>query len=155
MNWESSASAASLAPPQEVWDVLLDGRRWSFWNPGIEWLWLEGEAVPGTLATLKVARMRQTACTIEEALEPARFALRLTVGPVARMSVAWTIAERGSGSSIAATVAIAGVAAGFLLARPARRIARALPAHLERLAARAAAPVSAASEVNEKNTRLG
>ncbi len=148
MTWERTASAVSAAQPQAVWDVLLDGRRWSFWNPGVEWMWLEGDPQPGTLATIKLERVRQTAFTIAEAIVPHRFALRLTVGPIARLQLTWTIAEHASGSSVEAAVAIGGAAAGFLLKRPAERVARALPGHLERLAMRAA-------ELCEKNTRLG
>ena len=147
MRWGYTVSALCSAPPAAVWDVLLDGRRWSFWNPGVEWLWLEGKAEPGTLATIKFKRVRQTALVIEEALSPQRFALALTVGPVARMRLTWTLAPQGAGTHIEAAVAVGGVAAGLLLKRPAKRIAQALAGHLERLAARAC-------EQNEKNARL-
>jgi hypothetical protein len=145
--WESSASAFAAASPQAVWDVLLDGRRWAYWNPDIEWMWLEGDPAPGTLATIKLRRVRQTAFVIEEALVPQRFALGLTVGPVARLQLMWTLAAADAGTRIDAAVAIRGVAAGWLLKRPAERVARALPAHLERLAARS-------SQEQEKNARL-
>ncbi len=129
----------SSAPAQAVWDVLLDGRRWSFWNPGVEWMWLEdGEPVPGSFATLKLVKARQTAFVVEEALPPRRFAAGLTVGPVAKLRVGWTLADAEAGTRIEASVGFAGVAAGWLVRRPAERIAAALPAHLERLAARAA-----------------
>jgi len=144
--WEQTATANSLAAPQAVWDVLLDGRRWSFWNPGVEWLWLEGEAVPGTLATIKFRRVRQTALIIEESLAPQRFALAVSVGPVARMTMSWTLGAQTSGTRIDGTIAITGIAAGPLLKRSAERIANGLPAHLEGLAARAL-------ELSEKNTR--
>jgi hypothetical protein len=147
MNWSQRASAVSAAPPQRVWDVLLDGRRWSFWNPGVEWMWLEGEPAAGTLATIKLQRVRQTAFVIREALAPQRFALELTVGPVARLALSWTLTEHDAGTRIEAEVAIAGIAAGVLLARSAERVARALPEHVERLAARAA-------DEREKNARL-
>jgi hypothetical protein len=137
MTWQRTASAVSAAPPQAVWDVLLDGRRWSFWNPGVEWMWLEGDPAPGTLATFKLTRVRQTALVIEEAAPPHRFVLRLTVGPVARLQLTWTLAAHGAGTRVEAAVAIAGIAAGLLLKRSAERIAQAIPAHLERLAARA------------------
>jgi hypothetical protein len=129
--------------------VLLDGRRWSFWNPGVEWLWLEGEPVAGTLATIKLKGVRQTAFIIDEAVAPQRFGMHLTVGPVARLEVRWTLAQCAAQTRIEATIAVAGVAAGFLLKRPAQRVAQALPSHLERLAARA-------HEADEarKNTRL-
>jgi hypothetical protein len=148
-SWERTATAFSTAPPEVVWDVLLDGRRWSFWNPGVEWMWLEGDPVPGTLATIKLRRVRQTALVIEEALAPQRFALRLTVGPVARLELSWTLTAHDAGTRIDAAVAVAGIAAGLLLERSAQRVATAMPAHLERLSARAA-------EIDEvqKNARL-
>lgn len=137
MIWERSAATPSSASPQAVWDVLLDGRRWSFWNPGVEWMWIEGDPIPGTLVTIKLKRVRQTAFVIEELVAPQRFALRLTVGPVARMRLTWTLHSTPSGTRIEAAVAIEGVAARLLLQRSAERLAQALPASLERLAERA------------------
>jgi len=135
--WERTETVLSAAPPQAIWDILLDGRRWSFWNPSVEWMWLEGDPVPGTLATIKLRRVRQTAFVIEEAVAPQRFALGLTIGPVARLRLSWTLAAHIGGTRIEAGVSIAGIAAGLLLRRPAERVAQALPGHLERLAARA------------------
>ncbi|MGD0471661.1 MAG: SRPBCC family protein [Candidatus Velthaea sp.] len=147
MKWEQGASAISSAPPQAVWDVLLDGRRWSFWNPGAEWMWLEGAVEPGTLVTIKLQGVRQTALRIVEARPPQCFALALAIGPIARFEIVWTLAIQGSGTRIDTAVAIAGIAAGWLLRRPAQRVAEALPGHVERLAARA-------QEEEEKNARL-
>ncbi len=146
MNWQHTERAVSAAPPQAVWDVLLDGRRWSFWNPGVEWMWLEGDSAPGNLATIKLKRVRQTAFVIREALPPQRFVIGLTVGPIARLELAWTLAAEAHGTRIEANVSIAGVAAGLLLRRPALRVAAALPGHVERLAARAVE--------QQKNARL-
>jgi hypothetical protein len=137
MRWEYQTSIVSGAPPQAVWDVLLDGRRWSFWNPDIEWLWLEGDPTPGTVATIKFRRVRQTALVIDEIVPPQRFALRLTVGPIARCQLSWTLTVQPPGTRIDAVVAITGIAAGPLLKRAAQRVADALPGHLERLAQRA------------------
>ena len=138
MTWERAAAAVSRAPLQAVWDVLLDGRRWSFWNPDVEWMWIEGEPVPGTVATVKLKRVRQTAFVIEEIAPPHRFAIRVTVGPVARLRLTWMLTTHERGTRIESIVAIDGVAAGFLLQRPARRVAQAMPATLERLAEYAA-----------------
>lgn len=135
--WARSATATSSAPSQAVWDVLLDGRRWSFWNPGVEWMWIEGEPVPGTLATVKFKRMRQTAVVIEEIVAPHRLSLRLTVGPVARLRVTWTLSEHDLGTRIESRVAIEGIASGMLLKRSAARVAAEMPASLARLAERA------------------
>ncbi len=149
MTWERESSAVSAAAPQAVWDVLLDGRRWSFWNPDVEWLWLEGDAQPGTIATIKFRRVRQTALVIDEVLAAQRFALRLTVGPVARCRLSWTLTPQAAGTRIDAALAIAGIAAGPLLKRSAERVAAALPGHLERLAQRALE-----HQAEKKNTRL-
>ncbi len=139
MTWSAAASAVSAASPQAVWAVLLDGRRWSLWNPGVEWLWLEGDPAPGTLATLKLRGVRQTALVLEAAAAPQRFALRLTVGPVARLAMSWTLSPLAGGTRIDAEVHTTGIAEQLLLRRPARRVGAALPAHLERLAAYASA----------------
>jgi hypothetical protein len=137
MRWEQRAVAMSAAAPQAVWAVLLDGARWSFWNPGVEWMWLEGEPAPGTLVTIKLRGVRQTAFVIRDLLATERFALGLTVGPVARLELTWTLWAQNGGTRVEAAVGIAGIAAGPLLNRPARKVAQALPGHLERLAARA------------------
>ena len=142
-----AAAADSAAPPQAVWDVLLDGRRWSFWNPGVEWMWLEGEAGPGTLVTIKLKGVRQTALVLTELLPPRRFGLALTIGPIARLELTWTLAARDAGTRIDAAVATSGLAGGLLLGRSAERIARALPEHVERLAAYAL-------DENKKSARL-
>jgi hypothetical protein len=147
MRWEHRVSAFSAAPSQAVWDVLLDGRRWSFWNPGVEWMWLEGDAAPGTLATIKLRRVRQTAFVVADAVPPEHFALKLTVGPVARLRLTWTLAAQPTGTRIEAAVAICGIAAGFVLKGSAERVAQALPGHVERLALRAC-------QGHEKNARL-
>lgn len=132
------ASAHSSAAPQVVWDVLIDGPRWSFWNPGVEWMWIEGAPAPGALATIKLKGVRQTAVVIEEILAPQRFAIRLTVGPVARLDLSWSLEPQGTGTRIDSRVTIDGPAAGFLLRRTAVRVAAAMPASLARLAERAA-----------------
>ncbi len=137
MIWEGRASARSASPPQAVWEVLLDGRRWSLWNPGVEWMWIEGEPLPGTLATIKLKRVRQTAFRIAEIVAPQRFTLQMTVGPVANLTLSWTLRALATGTQIDSSVAIGGFAAK-LLERPARRVAGEMPASLERLAARAA-----------------
>jgi hypothetical protein len=141
------ARADSAAPPQAVWDVLLDGRRWSFWNPGVEWMWLEGPGAPGTLVTIKLKGVRQTALVLTELLPPRRFGLALTIGPIARLDLTWTLSARETGTRIDAAVATSGLAGGLLLGRSAERIARALPGHLERLAAYA-------FDGDKKNARL-
>ncbi len=142
MRWERTAGASAAAPPARVWEVLLDGRRWSFWNPGVEWMWLEGEGPPrpGTLATIKPRRLPQTAFRVE-AIAPERLlVLAVTFGPVATMRLRWELSPDGAGTAIAQTVSIGGPLAGLLLKRAAERIAGAMPGNLERLAARAAAP---------------
>ncbi len=137
MRWESTAGASSAAAPGEVWDVLLDGRHWSLWNPGIDWMVLEGPLRPGALLTIKPKRFRQTAFRIEQA-EPERLlALVVTFGPVAALRLRWELEPQANGTAIVQTVAISGPLAGPLLGGAARRIAAAMPPTLERLAGRA------------------
>lgn len=137
MRWESTAGASSAAPPGQVWRVLLDGRHWPQWNPGIEWMVVEGPLAPGGLVTMKPRRVRQTAFRIE-AVDPERLvALVVTVGPVATLRLRLELEPEQSGTAIVHTVAISGPLAGLLLRRPARRIAAMMPGVLERLAVRA------------------
>ncbi len=138
--WERSATAASPAAPEAVWACLLDGRRWSDWNPGVQWMVVEGPLVPGTVVTLKPKGAPQTALRIEGVLEARCLALVLTVGPLATLRLRWELAPAGGGTALAQTVAIAGPLAGLLLRRAAERIAGGMGASLERLGARAAAP---------------
>ena len=137
MTWERTAGAGSAAPPERVWDVLLDGRRWSQWSPGVDWMTVEGELAPGGLLTIKLKGAPQTAFRIE-AVEPARLlALAVRFGPVATLHVRWELALEAGGTTIVQTVGIAGPLAGLLLRRAVERIAAAMPANLERLAVRA------------------
>ena len=136
MNWERTAAATSTAAPERVWDVLLDGRRWSLWNPGVEWMVLEGLLEPGTRLTMKPKRGPQTAFRIE-AVVPARLlALVVTFGPVAALRFRWELAPAGDGRRSWGRVAITGPLAGLILRRAAQRIAEAMPGNLERLGAR-------------------
>jgi uncharacterized protein YndB with AHSA1/START domain len=140
MTWERTAGASSAAPPARVWNVLLDGRRWSQWNPDVDWMTVEAALEPGGLVTFKPKGGRQTAFRIE-AVQPERLlALAVRFGPVATMRLRWELAPEAGGTTIVQTVGIAGPLAGMLLRRGAQRIADALPANLARLAVRAVAP---------------
>ena len=146
MRWGRTAGASAAAPPARVWEVLLDGRRWSLWNPGVEWMLLEGPLVPGTILTMNPRRLPQTAFRIEEVVPQRLLALAVRFGPVATLRLNWRLTPDGDGTSLAQTVEIDGPLAGPLLKRAAVRIAGAMPGNLERLAARAAtapAPESA------------
>lgn len=134
MRWEHTATADVEAAPGAVWRTLLDGRRWSRWNPAVEWMVIEGGLEPGRHVTVKPARARQTAFTLEDAVPNRCLALRLTFGPVAALRVRWSLLPSGTGTRIAQTVAISGVAAGLLLKKTAENIAAAMPHDLERLA---------------------
>jgi uncharacterized protein YndB with AHSA1/START domain len=139
MNWERSATATSAAPPAAVWRRLLDGRRWADWNPGVQWMTVEGELAPGTVVTLKPKGAPQTALRIEGVVEARRLALAVTFGPVARMRLRWELSPAGDGTALAQTVEIDGPLAGLLLRRAAERIAGGMSASLERLGTLAAA----------------
>ncbi|HEY0383457.1 MAG TPA: SRPBCC family protein [Candidatus Elarobacter sp.] len=139
MTWERTAAARSTAPPGRVWDVLLDGRRWSVWNPGVQWMTVEGALEPGGLVTMKPNGAPQTAFRIE-ALQPNRLlALAVRFGPVAMLRMRWELAPDADGTAIVQAVGIDGPLAGLLLRRAAERIAAAMPENLERLGVRAAA----------------
>lgn len=138
MTWEQTVAAASAASPERVWAVLLDGRRWSDWNRGVQWMTVEGPLAPGTVVTMKPVRAPQTAMRIEAAVAERLLALVVTFGPAATLRMRWDLTPRDAGTELAHTVAISGPLAGLLLRRTAERIAAAAPANLERLAAHAA-----------------
>lgn len=142
MRWERTAGVSAAAPPERVWSELLDGRRWSLWNPGVEWMTVEGGLAPGRLVTVKPRRGPQTAFRIEAVVPLRVLALVVTFGPVAALRLRWELSPDAAGTAIAQTVAIDGPLAGLLLRRTAQRIADAVPANLDRLAARAGAPKS-------------
>jgi uncharacterized protein YndB with AHSA1/START domain len=138
MRWERTAEVSSPAPPERVWDVLLDGRRWSLWYHGVEWMTLEGPLAPETVLTMKPRRAPQTAFRIEAVIPGRLLALVVTFGPVAALRLRWELCAQAQGTAIVQSVAIAGPLAGILLRRAARRIADAMLANLERLSVRAA-----------------
>ncbi len=135
MTWERTAEAVMAAAPDRVWAVLVDGRRWSAWFPGVEWMVAEGPLQAGTVVTLKPRRLPQTAFRVEAAVPARVLGLLVTFGPVARMRLRWELAPAATGTAIAATVAIGGPLADLLLRRAAERIAGALPRALAALAA--------------------
>lgn len=138
MKWERRATATSAAPPAAVWRRLLDGRRWAEWNPGVQWMAVEGPPAPGTVVTLKPKGAPQTAFRIEGVVAPAYLALAVTFGPVATMRLRWELAPDGNGTALAQTVEIGGPLAGPLLRRAAERIAGGMAESLARLGALAA-----------------
>ena len=137
MSWERTAGASSAAAPERVWDVLLDGPRWSLWNAGVDWMAVEAALVPGALLTIKPKGAPQTAFRIEAAQPRRLLALAVRFGPVATLRLRWELTAEAGGTTIVQTVAIGGPLAGLLLRRAARRIGDAMPASLERLAVRA------------------
>ena len=137
MSWERTAGASSAAAPEHVWDVLLDGPRWSQWNTGVDWMAIEAELAPGALLTIKPKGAPQTAFRIEAAQPGRLLALAVRFGPVATLRLRWELTPEAGGTTIVQTVAIAGPLAGLLLRRAAQRIGDAMPASLERLAVRA------------------
>jgi uncharacterized protein YndB with AHSA1/START domain len=137
MTWERTAGASSAAAPARVWEVLVDGPRWSLWNHGVDWMTVEGALEPGGLLTMKPKGAPQTAFRIEAA-EPERLlALAVRFGPVATLRLRWELTPEAGGTMIVQTVRIGGPLAGLLLRRAAQRIGDAMPANLERLAVRA------------------
>jgi hypothetical protein len=138
MTWERTAEASSAAAPDRLWAVLLDGRRWSEWNPGVQWMTLEGPLAAGSVLTLKPAGAPQTASRIEAVVPERLLALAVRFGPVASLRLRWEIEPRDGGARIVQTVAIAGPLAGMLLRNAALRIASGMHANLVRLTERAA-----------------
>ena len=143
MTWERTAGATSSASAERVWEIVLDGRRWSFWNEGVEWMTVEGALAPATFVTIKPKGGRQTAFRIEAVVPERLLALVVTFGPLAALRFRLVLSPTDEGASIAVTTAIDGPLAGVLLSRVADRIATAMPANLQRLAMRAAAPETA------------
>jgi hypothetical protein len=131
------AEARSAAPPAAVWARLLDGRRWSEWHAGAEWMVLESGLGAADYVTVKPRRGRQTAFRLVRAHEPHEFVLGLRFGPLARLTYAWQLAGAGSGTTIVASVVVDGPFASLVAAPYARKLAAALPESVERLAASA------------------
>jgi uncharacterized protein YndB with AHSA1/START domain len=151
MSWEGTAGAGCAAPPERVWAVLLDGRRWSEWNHGVQWMTVEGPLRPGGVLTMKPKGVPQTAFRIEAVVPNRLLALALRVGPLATLRLRWNLAVHAEGTWLEASVATSGPFAGLLLARAARRIGDALPANLERLAACAGADRAGAAILQADN----
>ncbi|GAC1571629.1 MAG: hypothetical protein NVS3B7_01920 [Candidatus Elarobacter sp.] len=142
MTWERTAEATSPASPERVWAVLTDGLRWSAWNPGVEWMTVEGPLAPGSVMTMKPRGAPQTALRIEAVVPDRLLALVVTFGPLATMRLRWELTPADGRSRIGQAVAISGPLAGMLLRKAALRIAGGMQANLERLAERARSPVA-------------
>ena len=146
MTWERTAEATSAAPPGAVWAVLLDGGRWSQWNPGVEWMTVEGPLAAGSVLTMKPKRAPQTASRIEAVVPDRLLELLVRFGPVAAMRFRWELAGGAAGTTIAQTIAISGPLANLLLRNAAQRIADGMQANLERLALLAASAKTQAAQ---------
>lgn len=128
MSWESTAALQCAASPQALWEVLLDGRGWSRWLEGLEWMFVEGALEPGTLMTVKPRRFLQTALTIERVQAPAALAFGTTFGPLARLDVRFEIAAEEAGARIEQRVRVEGVLGEMLAKGLARKLAADEPA---------------------------
>jgi len=129
----ATAAVTTGAAPDRVWAVLLDGRGWSRWNPGVEWMTLEGELAAGTVVTTKPKGAPQTALRVEEVVPGRTLALLVTVGPLAALRLRWDLRTTGAGTEVTQTVAGSGPLAGLLVDPAARRIAGGMESNLRRL----------------------
>jgi hypothetical protein len=131
----AEAVAHTGAPPEHVWERLIDGLRWHEWSPGTDWMVIEGALEPGAVVTIKRKRGRQTAYRVETVQAPHRLALVLTFGPVASMRLAWTLTPDVAGTEIRQTIETAGRLRRWLTDPQARRGALAWHGDPARLAA--------------------
>jgi hypothetical protein len=136
--WKSVSSFESDTPSSAVWSSFVDGRRWSFWHPGFEWMWLEGELERGSIATLKLRRYRQTAFVIDEVIPERRLVLRTSFGPVARVRLILEVEPREHGSCATYSVIADGLFGGMAARMIGKRLADGAPEALAQLAAYAA-----------------
>jgi hypothetical protein len=134
VTWEQTIGAHGSAAPHEVWSALTTPLRWREWNDGIEWVALEGPLAPGSYATVKPHPGRQTAFHIEAVVADRLLTAFLTLGPLAALSVAFTLAEDEGGSHVALTIGVRGPLGGLMRKR-AEQIAVAMGPRLERLVA--------------------
>jgi hypothetical protein len=132
-----SSEARSAAAPEAVWARLIDGLRWSEWSPASDWMVVDETLETGAYVTIKRKRGRQTAYRIEQADPPRRLALLLTIGSVARLRIAWTLAPDAGGTSIRQTIESDGLLRRWLTDPLARKAARTLAEDPARLAVRA------------------
>jgi hypothetical protein len=52
--WTYDYSAESTARPDRIFDLFRDVTTWPHWNPGVEWMELDGPFAAGTTGTMKV-----------------------------------------------------------------------------------------------------
>jgi hypothetical protein len=131
------SAAHATVEPQRVWDRLADGLRWAAWSEASEWMVVETTLEAGRFVTIKRKRGRQTAYLIETADAPARLALVLAFGPMARLRIAWTLTATGGGTEIVQTIESGGPLRRWLSDPLARKAAETLagdPARLAELA---------------------
>jgi hypothetical protein len=133
VRWESRVVVETEASVAEVWAAIVDGRRWSFWHDGFEWMWIEGPLEPGSTLTLKPRRYRQTAFVLEEIVAERRFVFATSFGPVARVRVAFDVEPLARGTRIAYAVVADGVLGGLGVRMIGRRLADGAEAALARL----------------------
>lgn len=133
-----TAAAVAAAAPADLWALLVDPARRAEWDHDVAWIVLERGLTAGSYMTIKPKRGRQTAFRIAAVEPPARFALELTFGPLASLSLAWTIGPAPEGARIEQRVEIAGPLAPLVRGMAQRAVA-AMPANLACLAVLAAA----------------
>ncbi len=149
MHWERTATVRSPATVARLWDAIVDGRRWSFWHAGFEWMWLEGPLEKGAIATIKARGVRQTAFTVREVVPEQRLAFETTFGPVARVRIAFDLASLEGASSVTYGVTVDGPLGNLAVRMIGRRLAAGADEALARLGEYALAPEQPAAEKEE------
>lgn len=114
--WKRTARAQSAATPEAIWSVLLDGRAWSQWYPGVSWMVLEGAVAPGALITVKPKRWQQTALRISVVQPAERLAFGTHLGPLAAFTMTFNISPQpGAGTDVVLAYQIAGPLANLVV----------------------------------------
>ena len=103
------------APPQRVWEVMIDVERWHEWTPSITSIKRldSGELREGSRVRIKQPKLAPTVMTVSD-LEPGRSFTWKTRAPGLEVTANHSVVPLGKGSQARLTLFFGGIVGGLL-----------------------------------------
>lgn len=131
MTWTAKRTAHLPAPPEAVWAVLTDLRRWPQWTPAIAHARIDGPVTTGATGAYTPARRivgplhERTAPALQVTdCDPLRRLVLTQPNPLGSLQVEWVLRVETDGTRLTQTITAKGASAPFVVLGVARDLDR-------------------------------